>query len=743
MTHPDDHSVGLSVDELIEQGAGLRDLHRALLSTWDADALAPAELRRYLAIAAEHHWNTGHFLAVRLCELFGDAQGRPFTVEHDDAYVLAMISDFHDRGTYQNGAWTTGGNAPALILRQDTELLDEVFWRIFEVEGGGEVSLANVDRFSRTDATWRSTILDLLSDGTIDRGRVIAEVTAGLNRDWSTYRVRWFRDMYTALELTDEEKAAQQGELLLALGSTVSQTVTFAVKELATLQKKGLLDSPGFLDSCGPALGGTKSAATTVLRMLDRISTDTGTDAGSDTGADPDSIAERIAEALANPSDDVQRKAATMLTSRGRDDLLVRDADLLSAVVAAEVLPDISTGPDVPATTAASSTTIARKQPEPLIPWTDEDAPQRLQAMFLGDPDPAEFECALTWLVAASDLTAVKKTWRKIRQVGERMFRWQPAPRFFATAFRDEASLAELREQHHWESTTLTGRLEEIVQVITDNDQAGDAASRVLLATPTDTSGVLAPGDFRARWATLQATRLTPLPEDLDLALHRVLPAHRAELEALAGARTSDTAAPDDDDYRHHARETLDSMLTWWVDCADTRPFTVTASGVLGHGLSWDVNRNVRAVLDRFELQPVPVTVDEAAALAYGLSDMRAEYRLMATDTLVVLLGDTLSVADAADGFAQAAPECTLTRWSRSFADATELSPVLIGDLLTALLPKLERKTRGMAQLLGVLAEVQARVQQSVTDEALRDWLSGFTGSSKATKSAKALLAEG
>lgn len=735
MTHPDVRAALDAVDELIKQGADLRDLHRAILNVQDADSLAPSELRKFLTIAAEHHWNTGHFLAVRLCELFGDAQGRPFHVDHDDTYVLSMISDFHNRGTYLGGTWTTGGNAPALFLRQDAQLRDEVFWRIFEVEGGGEVSLANVDRFSRPDATWQSTILDLLSDGTIDRGRVIAEVTAGFNRDWSTYRVRWFRDMYTALELTDAEKAAYQGELLLALGSAVSQTVTFVVKELAGLQKKGLLDSAGFLDSCGPALTGTKSAATTALRMLERIAT-SGT--GEPSGTDAEQISDRIAEALANTSDDVQRKAASMLTARGRGDLLTRDADVLSAVVAAEVTPEVVPDNSAPDGPDAPDAPLTRKQPEPLTPWTDEDAPQRLRAMFLGDPNPTEFECALAWLVTASDLSAVTKAWRTVSQGGERMFWWQPAPRFFATALRDEKTLAELQEQHHWESTTLTRRLDEIVQVI-----HGRTPGRVLLATPTDTSGVLAPEDFRTRWTALQNAGLSPLPEDLDLALHRVLPAHRAELEALAGARASGTAAPGDDDYRHHARETLDSMLTWWADCTDTHPFTVTASGVLEHGLSWDVNRNVRAVLDRMELQPVPVTVDEAVALAYGLSDMRAEYRLMATDTLVVLLGGTLSVADAVDGFAQAAPECTLTRWSRCFADAADLSPALVCDLLTALLPRLDRKERGMAQLLGVLAEVQARLRRPVSDPALRDWLGGFTGSSKATKTAKALLAAG
>lgn len=748
MTYPTVRSFIPHVDDLIRQGAGLRDLHRELLTVEDADSLAPAELRTFLTIAAEHHWNTGHFLAVRLCELFGDLHGRPFHVEHDDTYVLAMVSDLHNWGLYRNGVWETGGNAPAFLLRHDPELRDEVFWRIFEVEGGGEVSLANVDRFSRPDATWLSTILDLLSDGTVDRDRVTGAVTAGFSLDWSTYRVRWFRDMYRALELTDEEKAAHQGELLLALGSTVSQTVTFVVKELAALQKKGLLDSAGFLDSCSPALTGTKSAATTALRMLDRIDT---SGAGEPDGTDADQIservAERIAEALANTSDDVQRKAAAMLTARGRGDLLTRDADLLSAVVAAKVLPKAQPeDPGAATSSAAPVAPLARTRPEPLVPWTDGDAPQRLRAMFLGDPDPAEFECALAWLVTTSDLTAVTKAWRTVRQGGERMFRWQPAPRFIATALRDEETLAELREQHHWEHTSLSPRLEEIVQVVHDRDpdtgdsadgKAGTAPARVLLATPTDTGGVLSPADFRARWAALRSAGQVPLPEDLDLALHRVLPEHRTELAALAGA-----AVPDElPEPTLTTFDSLGGMLDWWSDCTDTTRSTASATSLLRAGMTWDANRNVRSVLDRMELQPTPVTVDQATALAYGLSDLRAEYRLMATDTLVALLGGTLSVADAVDGFAQAAPECTLTRWSRCLTDAADLSPGLIRDLLTALLPRLDRKARGTAQLLGVLAEVQARLHLTVTDPALRDWLAGFTGSSKATRTAKALLA--
>ena len=46
-----------------------------------------------------------------------------------------------------------------------TALRDQVFWRVFEVEGGGEISLANIDKFSREEFNWHNTVVLLANEG--------------------------------------------------------------------------------------------------------------------------------------------------------------------------------------------------------------------------------------------------------------------------------------------------------------------------------------------------------------------------------------------------------------------------------------------------------------------------------------------------------------------------------------------------------------------------------------------------
>lgn len=100
-----------------------------------------------------------------------------------------------------------------------------------------------------------------------------------------------------------------------------------------------------------------------------------------------------------------------------------------------------------------------------------------------------------------------------------------------------------------------------------------------------------------------------------------------------------------------------------------------------------------------------------------------------------------IDAGDAAAGFEACAPACLPTRWASSLADAAQLNPGAVVDLLTALLPRLDRTTRGVGALLGVVVDESLRLHRPLTDAALAAWLSGFTGSSAAARSARSLLA--
>lgn len=124
-------------------------------------------ITRELREASTSYWSRERFLRVRLLERLGVVE-----LDADDIYVLAMVSAL--------------GPNKADKLRADPDLIEHALWRVFEVEGGGEVSLANVDRFGGDE--WRKTFLDLTSDGTLDRTRVLNACLNALGRDFAAYR---------------------------------------------------------------------------------------------------------------------------------------------------------------------------------------------------------------------------------------------------------------------------------------------------------------------------------------------------------------------------------------------------------------------------------------------------------------------------------------------------------------------------------------------------------------------------
>ncbi|GAA1798455.1 DUF6493 family protein [Planosporangium flavigriseum] len=126
---------------------------------------------------AESWTQSNTFAGIRTVERLG-----LISLDHDDAYVLAMVSGLGDR-------WD--GQARIAALHNDPELRETVLWRVFEIEGGGEVSIANVDKYSRLEAGWAETFRALVSDGALPRDRVLTSCLRALGRDFSAYRVAW------------------------------------------------------------------------------------------------------------------------------------------------------------------------------------------------------------------------------------------------------------------------------------------------------------------------------------------------------------------------------------------------------------------------------------------------------------------------------------------------------------------------------------------------------------------------
>ncbi|MFK3983997.1 DUF6493 family protein [Micromonospora sp. NPDC050397] len=127
--------------------------------------------------------------------------------------------------------------------------------------------------------------------------------------------------------------------------------------------------------------------------------------------------------------------------------------------------------------------------------------------------------------------------------------------------------------------------------------------------------------------------------------------------------------------------------------------------------------------------------------LATGFASASVAERTAAVDAAAVLLPHRVGVVELAAAMLQVAPAVPVNRWT---AALTELATAGHGDqvlaLLTALLPGLDRSTRGLHGLVELLRDEHLRANIPVTDPPLRTWLTAVAkGNSKTAKAATTL----
>ena len=220
--------------------------------------LAPVTRRWVEMLSSTFTWHAP-FLAVRALERLGAV-----TLAADRSYVLAFVG---------GAGAQSGGRSRVDVLREDPELLDRGFWPMFETEGGGQVSLTNVDKFADAEHTWQGDVLRLVAEGEVDRQRVLDACLSALAGDLGAFQAGWFSRTFRALEPDAAELASRQPRLLDLVRSLVPATVTFAVGALRDVEAAGLLDDDALLDGVGPATGArSKATALAALRLLDTVS---------------------------------------------------------------------------------------------------------------------------------------------------------------------------------------------------------------------------------------------------------------------------------------------------------------------------------------------------------------------------------------------------------------------------------------------------------------------------------------
>ena len=768
---------------------------RALLQAVDASLVAAAEGRRaeesgpprwldglvhrQLADASRsfHAGSAAPFVRIRLLQRLDLIQLAP-----DDTYVLAMV----------------GGLGPGKVgtLKSDPELIQHALWRVFEVEGGGEVSLTNVDRFGGGE--WRTAFLSLSADGTLDRARVLAACLEALRRDFLAYRAAWFTATFLALEPTLDEVAHVQHALRRLLGAPVPATVSFAVKQLQRLQKAGRLDLPETLTCLPPAtLARAKGTALDALRLA-RV-------AGPEHHA---AAAEVARAALGHQHADVQRAAAELLATCGGAESVAAAADDL----APSVRDHLGLG-----VRAAAGPTAKPQQLAPVAaPVTDADLAERTAALLEDASDVGELEAVLAALVEPG---------REERLAPLRKRATSLVARGPSTDLGDwwlAGQLARLVLSVLGESPRPSQPDVPALRFLTRRFSELRQTTGPLLATPDLPGGWVSAGALverlavhpRPRHHDLVAALLRLHPDGRDHAVPRVLPdavrfaldgvvpkrrvgrARRTGPDAWWVAADRSRAAYGDIEtprlhgevrvhrWREGGRERQSHYGRFAVSAAAGRPsaddlptelgaqrwdrassarflgdWIPSLAGIWPHDAehflaitcmpvleapNWtEAAHDVPRVLDALARHPGRLGTLAAHTLAAGLSASRRDHRLHAVDAFLDLVPTgRIAADDISAALAKHQQAWPLTRWAESLGAAARgpggSDAVL--SVLVALLPRLPLDARGLNRMLDLLRDETLRAGRPLTEPGLLRWLERHSGSSATARTARLLL---
>jgi len=482
--------------------------------------------------AARSWVGRGDVMTVRLLERLGLVE-----LAHDDAYVLAVVGGLVGDPRFAE-------ITRADLLRDDAELRDAVIWRLFEVEGGGEVSLANLDKFTPEPGTWSTTFHTLVEDGTLARADVLTAALGALARDFSAYRAGWYSRLYRSFEPTPAESGERQPMLRQLLRSEITATVTLALRSLLDVARAGQLDDDETAKALGPALQHeTKTTADAALQLAEGIAKRRPDLA--------DVMAGHVSVALAHPHAQVQERAGRLMQALGAGHRVADHAAGMSPAVALtfgvdgaqqlsrdEPPADRSTGVALPADAAV------RGAPQPAA---GAELVELMAALLEDATDPMAVESVLAGLARTGPTTFLASLNKRASTILDRgprddvtpgWLRGQLARLVRRSGGSEVAPLPWDWDGHGHGRGAAPGRhgalpfhahrIDEVTDVL-----IGRRAPGRLLATPVSPAGWVRPGDLVAGFL-VGATR----PFDLVAALLRLGPDGRTDALADLDRRT-------------------------------------------------------------------------------------------------------------------------------------------------------------------------------------------------------------
>lgn len=433
--------------------------------------------------------------------------------------------------------------------------------RLFEVpEAGSDFQYEQPD-----DPGWPDALAGLAEEGRLSREMLIDGCLSRLSRGGRLGTVRGFLALLTALDLTEDERAAHTLTWVRTLPDAHALMAARAQEVLAGLDEAGRLESEHLVEASLAALfRPEKKIVRAQLAMLDkamkrdRSRTDELLPAAAEAfGHEEYSLQERalaltvrhrkhaggavLAELAASAQQlapDLRKRAAEAfgdaMVGEGADAPAAGESDAAASEAADATTAEGDTLPPVPS--------VERLDPAPL---TSAELAEEVGALLRGDGTPAQRERVLNGLVvhAHADLPG-------LRAALEPVVAQQPQPLAWAgsrvlesldfvvmsvmgTASEKDLSFIRFRALEH-QCPHSAIRSVSLIRAAEIGARLSHDPLPFLLATPTWSTGTIDPSDLVARLAAYEHSGTEPGQADLDQALLRL--DREVPPEARAGA---------------------------------------------------------------------------------------------------------------------------------------------------------------------------------------------------------------
>lgn len=205
--------------------------------------------------------------------------------------------------------WRWGGQdrkTALAALRADPSLLKDEVWKLFEYEGDGENTLANIDRWEKT--SWSGALATLSKEGKLSRPKLLAATLGALELGFNHYRAKWFFTFFDLLEPTDRELKKHADTILDLVGSPTPNVATWAFEKATAMYERGLVkDASRLAVAASPLLmAKQKGTVQKTLKFLGQLAENS-----------PESVGEicvLAADAMGHEKVDVQKSAFKLIS---------------------------------------------------------------------------------------------------------------------------------------------------------------------------------------------------------------------------------------------------------------------------------------------------------------------------------------------------------------------------------------------------------------------------------------------